>query len=713
MFKLEMEGGIGTLTMDMPDRSANVWNQDSLDAFSAMLDRIEAEEGLKGLIIASAKKTFLAGADLDAVAAIARGGRTAEELHESAGALSVRLRRLEQIGVPVVAAINGAALGGGYELCIACHHRIAADSPAVQVGLPEAQLGLLPGAGGTQRLPRMIGVEKALGLIMEGKRLKAEKALQLGLVDELVPANDLLAACRRWLEREPPATQPWDREGFSIPGGDMDSRGAQVIMVATAMFQAQTHGNYPAGKAILSCVAEGLRLDIDAALEVEKRYFVQLLLDPTAGAMVRTLFINLEKANKLARRPEGQPKATLEKVGILGAGLMGSGIAFCAAKAGLEVVLLDRDQAAAQKGKAYSAVVMDKRIARKRATEAKKSTLLDKIQPTTDYGDLSDCDLVVEAVFEDRAIKAAVTQAAEAVLGEDTIFGSNTSTLPISGLAEASSRPENFIGLHFFSPAEKMQLVEVIVGNKTSDRCLAHALDFIQAIGKTPIVVNDSRGFYTSRVFGTYITEGLGLLAEGVNPNLIEAAGKVSGMPMAPLALADEVGLDLMHSVGLQTKKDLGEAYKPNPSTPILERMVAGEGRHGRKNGQGFYAYEGKAKSLWPQLVEAFPPTGEQPALTELSERYLYAQALEAVRCLEEGVLVALEDGDVGAVMGWGFAPYTGGPFSYVDRIGVADFVARAKELADKYGERFQPPELLEEMAAEGRCFYPATVEGP
>ncbi|MBM66416.1 MAG: 3-hydroxyacyl-CoA dehydrogenase [Myxococcales bacterium] len=697
---------IVTLTMDMPERSANVWNQASLDAFAAMLDALEQREDVKGLILHSAKKTFLAGADLDAIEAIAIGGKDAEELHGSAGALSELLRRLELLPFPTVAAINGSALGGGYELCLACNHRVAADSPGLQVGLPEAQLGLLPGGGGTQRLPRMIGIEKSLGLIMEGKRLGAVEALAMGLVDAVVPADELLSAATRWLEKNPAAKQPWDQEGFQIPGGDMDGYGAQVIMVATAMFQAKTHGNYPAGKAILSCFAEGLRLSLDAGLLVEKRYFIQLLLDPVAGAMVRTLFLNLEKANKLAARPKGLPRKAFSKVGVLGAGLMGSGVAYACAKAGMDVVLLDRDETTAKKGKTYSENLLNKRIKRGRSTQAKKQAILGRIHPSAAYSDLSGCQLVVEAVFEDREIKAEVTAKAEAQLDKDALFGSNTSTLPITGLAQASSRPDRFIGLHFFSPVERMPLVEVIVGKQSSDECLAHALDFIQQLGKTPIVVNDARGFYTSRVFGTYITEGLGLLAEGVDPNLIEAAGRASGMPMPPLALADEVGLELMHDVGLQTAKDLGDAYRPNPSTPVLQRMVVEAKRLGRKNQKGFYTYHERKKTLWPELDALFPRATAQPEVEDLAERFLYTQALEAARCVEEGVLPSVADGDVGAILGWGFAPFTGGPFSYMDGLGLKHFVSRATALAAQHGERFQPPALLLEMAAHDRSFH-------
>jgi 3-hydroxyacyl-CoA dehydrogenase/enoyl-CoA hydratase/3-hydroxybutyryl-CoA epimerase len=477
-------------------------------------------------------------------------------------------------------------------------------------------------------------------------------------------------------------------------------------MVANAMYAAKTYGNYPAGRAILSCVFEGLRTSMDAGLLVEKRYFLQLLLDPTAGAMIRTLFLSLTDANKLVRRPVGIPKKPLTKLGILGSGLMGSGIAFVAAKAGIDVVVLDLSVEKAAAAVEYATQRLDKAIARKRSTLEKKASVLARIRPSADYGDLKDAELVVEAVFEDREVKAAVTSAADAVLGDQAVLASNTSTLPITSLAVASSRPENFIGLHFFSPVERMGLVEVIVGKQTSDQTLAWALDAVQSLGKTPIVVNDSRGFYTSRVFGTYITEGSIMLLDGVKPALIENAGMQSGMPMAPLSLSDEVGLGLMYQVGVQTKEDLGEAAPVNPSQGVLETLVKQNGRTGKRSGKGFYEYSDSDKSLWKGLSRHFPMAEEQPNPEALIERFLYVQAIEAARCVDEGVVTAKEDVDVGAILGWGFAPYTGGPLSYIDRIGLAAFVARADELASSLGDRFQPPELLRSMAAEGRSFY-------
>ena len=715
IFSYERADGdsVAVLTMDMPGRSQNVWNRASIDALSAAIDRLEGDEGATGAILTSGKKDFVAGADLESIQAMVTGDKDPVALTESSGALGVLLRRLETCGKPVVAAINGTALGGGYELALACHHRVLVAGKRVKVGLPEASLGLLPGAGGTQRLPRLIGVKASMGLLMEGKQLRPDKALAMGLVNSLATdRQDLMAQARAWLEAGPEPTQPWDRRGFEVPGGGLESKDiTNMFMVGTAMFNAKTHGNYPAGRAILSCLFEGLRLPIDAALDVEKRYFVSLLIDPTASAMVRTLFLEMQKANKLAGRPEGYERRPPEKLGVLGAGLMGGGIAYTAAKAGIEVVVIDLDDDRAAAALRYVERVEDKAISRKRSTPEKKAAILSRITATADYAQLDGADLVVEAVFENRKVKASVTQQTEAVVGAGCVVGSNTSTLPITGLAEASSRPERYIGLHFFSPVERMPLVEVIRGDQTSDETLAWALDYIQAIGKTPVVVNDQRGFYTSRVFGTYVTEGMVMLSEGVVPALIENAGRRTGMPMPPLSLADEVGLGLMAQVGRQTRADLGDAAPDNPSTPVLETLVFGEDRSGKRAGRGFYDYangpDGRpVKSLWSGLSQHWPPAARQPTVEELVERLLYCQCVEAARAMDEGVIADPGQADVGAILGWGFAPWSGGPFSYMDRIGVSAFVARADDLADAFGERFRPPALLRTMAAEGRSFF-------
>ncbi len=713
MIDFEVDDGVAVLTIDMPGRSMNVWNRGSLAAFAEAVERVAAAENVAGAVVTSGKAAFLAGGDLDTIGDLA--GRAADadaespdELHDGAASLSRLLRRMETCGKPFVAAMNGAAMGGGFELALACRHRVLADHPGAKVGLPEATLGLLPGGGGTQRLPRLIGVQASLGLLMEGKQLRPDKALKMGVVDAVVPADQVVATAKQWIRDGGSAKQPWDERGFQVPGGGKeDPRTAQTFMVATALLRAKTHDRYPAGLAILSCVREGLQVPFDTGLEIETRYFVSLLKDPVAAAMIRTLFVHLQEANKGARRPKDVPDYPIGKLGVLGAGLMGAGVAYVSAKAGMEVVLLDRDQEAADRGKAYTTRVEDKRIARKRSTEARRDAILGRIHPTADYADLDGCDFVVEAVFEDRGVKAAVTKQAEAVLPERAVFGSNTSTLPITGLAEASARPGNFIGIHFFSPVEKMTLVEVIRGEETSDEALAKTLDYVKAIGKTPIVVNDARGFYTSRVFGTYIVEGFAMLLEGVPAPLIENAGKATGMPMPPLALADEVGLALMFQVGKQTEADLGEQAMGGPSPQVLQRIVGDLGRVGKKSGEGFYDYQGRSKKLWSGLGELFP-TSETASrdVDELQRRFLYTQALETARVMEQGVLIAPEDADVGAVMGWGFAPWSGGPLSYIDGIGVAAFVAEADRLAATYGDRFAVPDLLRAMAAEGRSFY-------
>jgi len=705
--RIDVSDGVATLTWDMPGRSQNVFNEASLTDFEAAVEQALGDESVTGIIVTSAKKDFIAGADLDAVRTMALSPKDAAKLDATVGELGRVLRRLETGGKPSVAAINGTAMGGGLELALACHHRIVADRPKLKLGLPEVSLGLLPGAGGTQRLPRMIGVQPSAPLLMEGKRLSAQAMKGLGVVDAVVPPDELLDAARAWLATGPSATKPWDNKRFKVPGGGMDATEAkQMLMVGTAMLMDKTYGNYPAPLAIMSCLAEGLRVGFDEGLVIEKRYFIKLLLDPRSGSMVNTLFINMQSVSKLAGRPEGVPRFKPTKIGVLGAGLMGAGIAYATAKSGIDVVLLDIDQARADKGKEYSVTRLAKSVKKGRRVQEQMDAILARITPTADYADLAGCELVVEAVFENREIKAKVTQATEAVVGTDAIFGSNTSTLPITGLAEASSRPANFIGLHFFSPVERMPLVEIIVGAETSEATLAQSMDYVAAIGKTPIVCQDSRGFYTSRVFGTYVTEGVQMLREGIKPALIENAGKQTGMPMPPLALADAVGLKLMHSVGVATKADLGDAAPDNPSQPVLHELVVKQGRHGKSNAMGFYDYEGRAKKLWGGLGTHWPVGGRQPGVDEVKRRLLYVQSLEAVRVFEEGLVATAAEVDVGAILGWGFAAWTGGPLSLIDQVGVGDFVAQCDALAEAHGERFRPTAGLRQMAASGARFY-------
>ena len=707
--------GIVTLIWDMPDRSMNVLSGSSIADFAAAVDAAIAGPAVKGVVITSGKKDFIAGADLSMLEGQSAGAsgtkdktQIAKGIYDGLMSLNLLLRKIEKAGKPFVAAINGTALGGGLEVCLACHHRIVADEARIQLGLPESKVGVMPGAGGTQRLPRLMGVMAALPLMLEGKSLSPQDAVAKGMVHKAVPAASLIDEAKAYIKAGGKAVQPWDEKGFKIPGGDpYSSGGKQLFSAGNAMLHAKTYDNYPAQKAIMAAVYEGTQVPIDAALRIEARYMTTVMMDPTARNMIRSLFINMQRANKLASRPQGFPASKLDKIGILGAGMMGAGIAHVSAAAGLDVVLIDRSIEDAEKGKAYSAKLLDKQVQRGKMTAEKRDALLAKITASTEYGLLKDADLVIEAVFEDRTIKADVTAKAEAVLPPHAVFGSNTSTLPITGLAKASKDAAKFIGVHFFSPVDKMQLVEIIRGKETSDATLAVAMDYVQRIKKTPIVVNDSRGFYTSRVFGTYTREGMLMLAEGVAPALIENVGKMTGMPMAPLALADEVALDLVYKVGKQTRADLGDAYRASPIDGLIEKLVVELGRLGKKVGKGFYDWpaDGK-KRLWPGVADLVSPAAEQPDPKELRKRFLYAQAIETARCYEENVVTAPEDADIGAILGWGFAPWTGGPLSLIDTVGVAEFVRECDRLAQAYGERFTPNALLRRMAENGETFY-------
>ena len=689
--------GIATLSWDQPGRAQNVLNGETCAAFFTAIDKVVADANVKGILITSAKPDFIAGGDLEWLQA----SDDAATLFDRTCELHRALRKLETCGKPVAAALPGSTLGGGLEIALACHYRVAADNARARFGLPEVTLGLLPGGGGTQRLPRLIGVQKALPMLLEGKRIKAAEALKLGIVDAVVNAGEVVDAARAWLlgGGQNHVQQPWDIKGYKVPGGGISSPAVQQIFTAAnAMLRQKTYGNYPAAASILSCVYEGLITDLDTGLKTEARYFVQAVLSPEARAMIRTLFFSLNAANKLAARPTDVPVRRYAKVG--------AGIAYVTAKAGLPVVLLDSTQEAAERGKDYSRKLVEKQVQRGRLHAEQAEALLARIKPTTRYTDLDGAELVIEAVFEQRDIKADVTRQAEAVLSPDAIFASNTSTLPITGLAEASSRPGNFIGLHFFSPVDKMPLVEVIVARQTTQATLAQALDYVKAIGMTPIVVNDSRGFYTSRVFSTYVLEGLAMLAEGVAPALIENAGVQAGMPVGPLALIDEVSSELIHKVNQQTRADLGVAYIERPGEAVAERMVA-LGRIGRKAGQGFYDYpEGGKKALWPGLATEYPKAATQPNVQTLVDRLVTVQAVETARCLDERVVTDPRDADVGALLGWGFPAFRGGPVSHIHRVGVGAFVALCDQLADEHGRRFTPPALLRDMAARQAVFY-------
>ncbi len=718
-FKTDLDAdGIFTVTWDMPDRSMNVLSGSSMKDLGAIIEKVANDDAIKGMVLTSGKAAFGAGADLSEMGSSA-GSSTGEltkeqklkKQYDSHMGFTHLLRTLETCGKPVAAAINGLAMGGCLEVTLACHYRVAVDNDAIQLGLPEAKVGLLPGGGGTQRLPRLIGAADALPLLLQGKSLRPRKAAEMGVIHKIVPAGQLISEAKRWIKEEGDAEQPWDKKGFKIPGGTPYDKGnGTTFVVGNALLRKTTYGNYPAQTNIMKCVYEGTQVPIDAGLRIEARYFIDLLNRPESKVMIRSLFLSMQELNKGARRPAVEEKFKVKKLGMLGAGMMGAGIAYVSAKVGMEVVLIDASQEGADKGKAYSTNLLDKAIAKGRSTEEEKEALLGRINATTDYEALKDCDLIIEAVFEDRKVKAEVTQKAEAILSDDAVFGSNTSTLPITGLSEASSRPANFIGIHFFSPVDRMPLVEIILGKDTSDETLAKAMDYVAQIKKTPIVVNDSRGFYTSRCFGTYVSEGVEMLAEGITPALVDNVGRMTGMPRGPLELSDDVALDLAHRVRTQTKKDLGDKYIATAADPLMEKMVVDHGRLGRKNGKGFYDYpEGGKKHLWPGLADLVTPTvtRSNPEMVEgLKKRLLYRQAIEAARCFEEKVVTDVRDADVGSIIGWGFAPYTGGPLSLIDTVGTKAFVEACDTFADDLGERFRPCQLLRDMAETDDTFY-------
>ncbi|MBP6902705.1 MAG: enoyl-CoA hydratase/isomerase family protein [Burkholderiaceae bacterium] len=706
-FELD-SAGILLATLDLPGRSMNVLNASTGAAIAAMVERVESDPAVKGLVLTSGKKDFLAGADLEGIRDIQQAADAALQAYELSLVLKGQLRRLERCGKPAVAVVHGQCLGGGLELALACHHRIVVDDGRARLGLPEVKLGLLPGGGGTQRLPRLVGMQTALQMMGEGNDIRADKALAIGLVGEKAADREAaIAQARAWCLAHPKAQQPWDAPKFRYPGGDSRSpQAVQMLSIAPSMASAKSYGNYPAVTHIMSCVYEGGLVDFDNALQIESRYFAACVASPEARNMLGTLWFQLNAIKKGASRPAGVPPSKLRRLGILGAGMMGAGIAHVSAQAGIEVVLLDTTQEAAERGKAYGQGLLDAAVKKGRRTAAQRDEQLARITATTDYAALAGCELVIEAVFEDRAVKAEVTARAEAVLGADAVFASNTSTLPITGLARASQRPAQFIGLHFFSPVDKMPLVEIIVGAQTDEATLARAFDYVLQIGKTPIVVNDRRGFYTSRVFGTYVMEGIAMLAEGVHPRHIEQAGLQAGMPMPPLALQDEVSLSLAVHVADQTRKDLaaeGTPYSEHPGMAVV-RALAEQGRLGKKAGAGFYDYGGD-KQLWPGLAKQFPPAASQPPQQELIDRLMIAQANEAARCLHEGVLRSVADGNIGSIFGWGFAPFQGGALQYINAMGAKRFVDRARELAARHGPRFEPAPNVVALAESGGRF--------
>lgn len=717
------DDGIALMTIDLPGKSMNVWDANLIADFKAFVDEFISNDEMKGLVITSGKKSgFLAGADLGML-----GGSQAssmKEAFENGFELNATLRKLETGGhsakdlakgtaaaKPVAAAVNGLALGGGLELVLAAHYRVVADNKKLQLGVPEVQVGLLPGAGGTQRLPRLAGLQNAAMLATSGRPTDPQTAKAQGFVQEVVPADEVVAKAKEWVKANPKAVQPWDKKGFKYPGGGgaMDPRSVQFFMAANAMGQRETKHNYPAVRYILSCLYEGSIVPFDTAIRIESKYFTKLIASPQSKNMIRTLFINKQAAEKGAARPQDVPASDIKTVGVLGAGLMGAGITHVSAKGGMNVVVLDRDQKSADNAVAYSKKILDKRVSRGKMTAEAAEEFLAKIKPTADYNDLKDVDLIIEAVFEDPDVKADVIKKTEAVIGDDIIFASNTSTLPITGLAKNSKRPEQFIGMHFFSPVEKMPLLEIIPGEESGDKALAVALDYNKKIRKTPIVVKDVRGFYTNRVVPPYVNEAMLMVKEGVKPALIENAAANLGMPVGPLALVDETSLSLGLMLSRSTKKELGDEYKPTGTEDLLEKMVEDLGRQGRKSGGGFYDYpEGGKKHLWAGLSDHFPVADEQPDVEEVKDRLLYAQLIPAAQCYADDIVPDAMSADLGAIFGWGFAPWTGGPASYIDTIGMDEFVSKADSLAQRYGERFHPPASFRDKAKAGETLYKA-----
>ncbi|MCJ7874940.1 3-hydroxyacyl-CoA dehydrogenase NAD-binding domain-containing protein [Phaeobacter sp. J2-8] len=710
------DDGVATITWDVTDKSMNVLSLEGLAELDSHIEAALGDDAIKGVIITSAKADFAGGMDLNVIAKMkeSAGDDPARGLFDGIMQMHGLLRKIERAGMdaktnkggkPIAAALPGTALGIGLEIPLACHRIFAADNPKAKIGLPEIMVGIFPGAGGTTRLVRKMGAMAASPFLLEGKLSDPKKAKMAGIIDEV--AEDPVAAAREWILSGPKIVKPWDEKGYKIPGGaPYHPAGFMTFVGASAMVNGKTKGVYPAAKALLSAVYEGALVPFDTALKIEARWFTNVLMNPSSSAMIRSLFINKEALEKGANRPEA-PDQRVKKVGVLGAGMMGAGITLVSALAGIKVVLIDQKQEAADKGKAYAAEYMDQGIKRKKATEEKKTALLGLIEATTDYAALADCDLIIEAVFEDPKIKAEVTAAVEAVVGADCIFASNTSTLPITELAKASKRPEQFIGIHFFSPVEKMMLVEIIKGKATGDRAVAKALDYVRQIRKTPIVVNDARFFYANRCIIPYINEGLRMVAEGVAPALIENAAKMVGMPLGPLQLVDETSVDLGAKIARATKAAMGDAYPDGAVDEVIFWMEA-QGRLGRKTAAGFYDYDekGKRTGLSEAVKAQYPASDDQPDLIEVQHRLLFAQVLEAVRALEEGVLEDIREGDVGAILGWGFAPWSGGPFSWLDMLGAPYAADRCDQLTATYGDRFACPDLLRDMAAKNQDFY-------
>jgi 3-hydroxyacyl-CoA dehydrogenase/enoyl-CoA hydratase/3-hydroxybutyryl-CoA epimerase len=724
IFTLSHDDGVAVITWDLPGASMNVLTLDGVKQLDACVDTALADPAVKGVVLTSGKRDFAGGMDLKVIAGLkAQGGSDpAATVFGFVMQLHGVLRKIERAGAdpktgkggkPFAWAAPGTAMGIGLELGLACHRRFAADNPKAKIGLPEILVGIFPGAGGTTRLVRMLGVMAAAPFLLEGKTPDPKKAKAGGLIDEVVAPDALLTTAKDWARTagEAAAIKPWDQKGFKLPGGaPYTAPGFPIFLGAVAMTHGKSKGAYPAPKAMLSAVYEGALVDFDTAIRIEARWFTSVLMNPSSEAMIRSLFIDKQALEKGAVRPKDVPDQSVRKLGVLGAGMMGAGIAYVALMAGIEVVLIDRDDDSVARGRATVEGLVADALKAKRVDEAGRDAALARLTATPDYAALKGCDLVVEAVFEDPKVKAEATAKAEAHLGPDAIFATNTSTLPVSGLAKASRDPSRFIGIHFFSPVHKMMLVEIIRGKGTGDVAVAKALDFVRQLKKTPIVVNDARFFYANRCILPYVNEGLRILTEGVAPALIDNAAKMVGMPVGPLQLVDETSLELGLNIARATKAAMGEAYPDSPADELLRTLVEDHGRKGRKNGKGLYDYDekGKRSGFWPGLSDLHPRTAEQPSVEAVQNRLLLVQALEAVRAVEEGVLTDMREGDVGAILGWGFAPWSGGPLSWIDMSGPAQIVALCDRLAAAHGPRFTAPKLLRDMAERGARFRSA-----
>ncbi len=702
----EVDGdGIGLITINMEEHPTNLFSPDFMETYFDVAKKAIADEGVKGVVVTSSRRMFMAGADLKM---LEKPIADARQFFENALLMHRNMRDIETGGTPFVAAINGHALGGGLELCLACHYRIAINDPKIKIGFPEIKVGLFPGAGGTIKAPYLMGIQAGMMALLQGTNHSPSKAKSAGLINDTVESIDeLVPAAKKWIVEGGKALQPWDDKSHKIPGGGLFTpNGAQTMMGGIGNVRKITHGNYPAAQYVLSVIHDGLQVKFDRALEIEARYFTKVLMSKEARNMIRTGFFAIQEASKGKAKPSGFDNYEVKKLGILGAGMMGAGIAYVSAYAGMEVILKDVTLEGAEKGKSYSVGLLKKRVSRGKLTQEKADQILSRIHPADDPNAVEGCDMVIEAVFENPDLKAKVTAETEAALAEDKIYASNTSTIPITLLARASKRPENFIGIHFFSPVDKMPLVEIIVGEKTSDRAIAAAIDYVVSIRKTPIVVNDSRGFFTSRTFGTYCSEGGFLLEEGVPPVMIENVAKTKGMPVGPLAVTDEVSLTL----GLHVYESDPNPNKPEEQTrfyKIGKMMVDEYGRHGKKNGKGFYDYPEKGKKrIWPELSKIFNSNVDTLDKETVGKRMLHRMALETYRCLEEGVLRSVKDGDIGSIMGFGFPIYTGGALSYIDYVGMDVFIAECDDFTQRFGNRFMVPQSLRDLAAAGKSIH-------